>query len=87
VAGTSPRQAGCDHSDHILPKYLVPKYLALLLHGVSTRRQWFLKTLQKLANFQAEYEGSIPFTRSNSLMRRRFSTSHIRAATAVFVCA
>ncbi len=25
-----------------------------------------LKTLEKFADFQAEYEGSIPFTRSNS---------------------
>jgi hypothetical protein len=28
--------------------------------------EWAIKTLRKLADFQAEYEGSIPFTRSNS---------------------
>ena len=29
--------------------------------------EWPIKTLRKLADFQAEYEGSIPFTRSNHL--------------------
>jgi len=29
--------------------------------------EWVLKTLQKFEDFQAEYEGSIPFTRSNKI--------------------
>jgi len=28
--------------------------------------EWVLKTLQKFEDFQAEYEGSIPFTRSKN---------------------
>jgi hypothetical protein len=28
--------------------------------------EWVLKTLQKFKDFQAEYEGSIPFTRSKN---------------------
>jgi hypothetical protein len=27
--------------------------------------EWFLKIMRKIEDFQAEYEGSIPFTRSN----------------------
>jgi hypothetical protein len=30
--------------------------------------EWVLKTLRKFEDFQAEYEGSIPFTRSNKLL-------------------
>src|SRR4030081_18287 len=31
--------------------------------------EWPIKTLRKLADFRAEYEGSIPFTRSNFIRR------------------
>jgi hypothetical protein len=30
--------------------------------------EWVLKTLPKFEDFQAEYEGSIPFTRSISFL-------------------
>jgi len=29
--------------------------------------EWLLKTLRKFVDFQAEYEGSIPFTRSKAI--------------------
>jgi hypothetical protein len=33
--------------------------------------EWVLKTLQKFEDFQAEYEGSIPFTRSSLFTVKR----------------
>jgi hypothetical protein len=35
-----------------------------------------LKTLRKSGDFQAEYEGSIPFTRSKAFCSRRFHSDN-----------
>jgi hypothetical protein len=55
--------SGIGHSDK-------EKFRSDLNHAESSEMsEWLLKTLQQFGDFQAEYEGSIPFTRS-SVFRR-----------------
>jgi hypothetical protein len=47
--------------------------------------EWVLKTLQKFGDFQAEYEGSIPFTRSNVFNRFRHYQFSIRTSMLLLI--